>query len=74
MIPQNHPLDSLKTPFTEGGSHVNHSRNSISIPFSLSRENPIAKWPVEFAAQRDASTETTAVHFRSSVGGCLSEN
>jgi hypothetical protein len=28
--------------FTEGGSHMNCSRNSTSIPFSLSREKPIS--------------------------------
>ena len=53
---------------------MNCSRNSISSPFSFSREKPISKYPPEFVAQRDASTDTTAVHFRSSVGGCISEN
>src|SRR5262249_5119966 len=32
-----------------------------------------SKCPLEFAAQRAVSTDTTAVHFRSSVGGCISE-
>jgi hypothetical protein len=31
------------------------------------------RYPAEFAAQRDASTETSAVHFRSMLGGCISE-
>jgi hypothetical protein len=52
---------------------MNCSRNSISIPLSFSREKPIAKYPLEFATQREASTDTTAVHFRSIDGGCHSE-
>jgi hypothetical protein len=40
----------------------------------LSREKTTWKDPAEFAAQRDASTDTTALHFRSSVDGCISEN
>jgi hypothetical protein len=59
---------------TDGGRHVNCSRNSRSGPISLSREKTTWKDPAEFAAQRDASTDTTAVHFRSSVDGCISEN
>ncbi len=50
------------------------SRNSRSGPISLSREKTSSKDPAELAAQRDASTDTTAVHFRSSVDGCISEN
>src|SRR5216684_8963115 len=57
----------------ESGLHMNCSRNSISMPFSFNRENTISKRP-EVVAQRDASTDKTAVHFRSSVGGCISEN
>jgi len=59
---------------TDGGRHVNCSRNSRSGPISLSREKMSSNDPAEFAAQRDASTDTTAVHFRSSVDGCISEN
>ena len=59
---------------TDGGRHVNCSRNSRSGPISLSREKTTWKDPAESAAQRDASTDTTAVHFRSSVDGCISEN
>jgi hypothetical protein len=59
--------------FTESGLHMNCSRNSISMPFSFNRENTISKRP-EVVAQRDASTDKTAVHFRSSVGGRISEN
>src|ERR1700730_18226000 len=59
---------------TDGGRHVNCSRNSRSGPISLSREKTTWKDPAEFAAQRDASTDTTAVHFRSSVDGCISAN
>jgi hypothetical protein len=58
---------------TEGDDHMNCSRNSISIPFSLSRENPISKYPA-VVEQRDASAATIAVHRRSSVGGCMGEN
>jgi hypothetical protein len=53
---------------------MNSSQNSISRPISLSRENTISKYPVEFTAQRDASTDTTAVHLRCMVGGSISEN
>jgi hypothetical protein len=60
--------------FTAGGSHMNRSRNSISGPISFSRVKTISKNPLEFATQRDASTDTTAVHLRSRVGGCMSEN
>ena len=52
---------------------MNCSWNSMSGPFSISREKTIPKRP-EVVAQRDASTDKTAVHFRSSVGGCISEN
>jgi hypothetical protein len=58
---------------TAGDRHVNRSRNSISGPISFSREKTISKDPWEFAAQRDVSTDMTAVHFRSSVGGCICE-
>jgi hypothetical protein len=59
---------------TDGGRHVNCSRNSRLGPISLSREKTSSNDPEEFAAQRDASTDTTAVHFRSSLDGCISEN
>src|SRR5262245_1500948 len=59
--------------FREGDCHVNRCRNSISGPISFSREKTISKYPWEFAAHRDASTDTTAVHFRCIVGGCISE-
>jgi hypothetical protein len=49
------------------------SWNSNLSPFSFSRENAISKWPV-VVAQRRVSAETTAVHRRSSVGGCISES
>src|SRR5882724_6743735 len=52
---------------------MNVSRNSTSIPFSFSRENPISKDPVA-VMQRDASATTVAVHLRSSVGGRIGEN
>jgi acetoin utilization deacetylase AcuC-like enzyme len=42
------------------------------MAFSFNRENTISKRP-EVVAQRDASTDKTTVHFRSSVGGCISE-
>ena len=53
---------------------MNCSRNSSSIPFSFSRENPISKYPPELTAQRDASTDTTAVHLRSIDGSFHFEN
>jgi hypothetical protein len=59
----------LTATFTEGGDHSNFSEKSISTPVSFCREKPISKYPAEFIAQRDASTNTTAVHFRSIVGG-----
>jgi len=49
--------------FTEGGSHMSRSRNSISGPISFNRVNTISKYPLEFAAQREASADTSAVHF-----------
>ena len=60
--------------FTEDSSHLNCSRNSISGAPSFRRMKAISKYPVEFSAQRVASTDTTAVHFRCRVGGCISEN
>jgi len=59
--------------FTKGDSHLNRSRNSISGPISFRRVKTISKYPSELAAQRDASTDTTAVHLRSSFGGFISE-
>jgi hypothetical protein len=59
--------------FTEAGSHVNCSRKLISGPVSFSRAKPIPKRP-EVVAQRDASTDKTAVHFRSIFCGVISEN
>jgi hypothetical protein len=53
---------------------MNRSWNSASGAFSCWRKNPISKYPLEFVAQRDASTDTTAVHLRSKVGGCIAEN
>src|SRR5262249_5888945 len=53
---------------------VNFCENSISTPFSFCREKTISKEPVEFVVQRDASTATIAVHVRSQVGACISEN
>jgi hypothetical protein len=47
---------------------MNCSWKSMSGPFSISREKTIPKRP-EVVAQRDASTDKTAVHFRSSVDG-----
>jgi hypothetical protein len=58
---------------TDGGCQVNCSRKSISGPFSFSRENPISKFPT-VVAHCDASTDTTAVHFRPIVGGSIAEN
>jgi len=59
--------------FTEGGNHVNRFRNSTSGPTSLSREKTISNCPLEFGTQRAVSTDTTAVHFRSNVAGCISD-
>jgi hypothetical protein len=58
---------------TKAGFHVNCSWNSISSPFSFCREKTIPKRP-DVVAQRDASTDRTALHFRSIVGGCIAEN
>jgi hypothetical protein len=58
---------------TKSGFHTNCSWNSISGPISFNREKTIPKGP-EVVAQRDASTDKTAVHFRSSVGGFIFEN
>src|SRR5437879_2762175 len=58
---------------TKPDFHMNCSWKSISGPFSFNREKTIPKRP-EVVAQRDASTDKTAVHFRSIVGGCISEN
>jgi hypothetical protein len=59
--------------FTDGDDHVKRCRNSTSTPCSLSREKPTSKAPA-VVAQRDESTETIAVHFRSRAGFCISEN
>ena len=58
---------------TKAGFQVNCSWKSISSPFSFCREKTIPKRP-EVVAQREASTDRTAVHFRSIVGGRISEN
>src|SRR5439155_16062100 len=58
---------------TSSGRHMNCSRNSISTPFSFNREKTISKRP-DVVAQRDASTDKTAVHFRSKVGVFISGN
>jgi hypothetical protein len=63
----------LTDTFTDGGCHVNVSRKSTSSAFSFSRENVIWKFPL-VVVQWDASTDTTAVHWRSIVGGRISEN
>ena len=52
---------------------MNRFWSSISDPTSFSRQKTISKYPVEFAVHQDVSTDTTAIHFRSSVGGWLSE-
>ena len=59
---------------TAGACQTNRSRNSVSGAVSFSCENTMSKCPLEFAAQRDASTDTTAVHVRAIVGGCIGEN
>src|SRR6187549_2363761 len=59
---------------TAGACQTNRSRNSVSGAVSFSYENTMSKCPLEFAAQRDASTDTTAVHVRAIVGGCIGEN
>src|SRR5215467_9092042 len=38
------------------------------------RVKAISKYPLEFSVHADASTDTTALHIRSSVGGIMSEN
>src|SRR6516225_8812528 len=58
----------------EGADHMYCLWNSRSGAFSLSRVNTISKDPLESAAQADASTDTTALHMRSSVGGIIAEN
>ena len=45
----------------------------MSMPFSFNREKTISKRP-DVVAQRDASTDKAAVHFRSKVGGFIAEN
>ena len=59
---------------TAGACQTNRSRNSVSGAVSFSYENTMSKCPLEFAAQPDASTDTTAVHVRAIVGGCIGEN
>src|SRR5262249_44412450 len=49
------------------------SLDCVSGPNSCSRVNTISKVPVECAAQREASTDTLAVHLRCMVGGCIGE-
>jgi hypothetical protein len=56
-----------------GARQVNRSRKPTSGPFSFRRENPISNSP-PVVAQDAASTDTTAVYFRSSVGGRIAEN
>jgi hypothetical protein len=51
---------------------VNCSWKSTSTPFSFCRVKTIPKRPEE-VAQRYASTDRTAVHFRSIIGGCIGE-
>jgi hypothetical protein len=58
---------------TKAGFHVNRSWNSTSGPVSFNREKAIPNCP-EVVVQRDASTDKTALHFRSIFGGCISEN
>jgi hypothetical protein len=50
-------------------SRMTCSRNRIHGPFCFRRKNTISKYPPEFAKQRDASTDTTAVDFGSSTCG-----
>jgi hypothetical protein len=45
----------------------------MSNPASFDREKTIPKRP-EVVVQPDASTDKTAVHFLSRVGGCICEN
>jgi hypothetical protein len=52
---------------------MNFSWNVMSNPASFDREKTIPKCP-ELVVQPDASTDNTAVHFRSSVGGYICEN
>src|SRR5262249_11677249 len=58
----------------EGAHQTNCLRNSRSGAFSLSRVKTISKYPFEFSLHADASTDTTALHVRSSVGGITAEN
>jgi hypothetical protein len=64
----------VRSTFTVGGVQKNCSRNSRSGAFSLSRVNTISKRPLECGAQRDASTDTTAVQLRCSLGAFIGEN
>src|SRR5215475_6925682 len=52
---------------------MNCSRKSTSGAVSFRREKPTSKYPT-VVEQRDASTDTIAVHLRTRVGGCISEN
>src|ERR1700732_5058519 len=58
----------------EGADQANCLRNSRSGAFSLSRMKTMSKYPFEFSVHADASTDTTALHVRSSVGGIMAEN
>jgi len=58
----------------EGADQRNCLRNSRSGAFSLSLVKTISKYPLESAVHADASTATTALHVRSSVGGITAEN
>jgi hypothetical protein len=58
----------------DGGRHANRSLNSRSGAFSLSRVKTMSKYPPESVEHQEASTDTIAVHFRSNVGGIISEN
>src|SRR5215472_18090756 len=58
----------------EGADQRNCLRNSRLGAFSLSLVKTISKYPLEFSVQAEASTATTALQVRSSVGGVMAEN
>src|SRR6516225_3085268 len=58
----------------EGADQMNCLRNSRSGAFSLSRVKTISKYPLALSVQPEASTDTTALHVRSSVGDIMAEN
>src|SRR5262249_44556331 len=58
----------------DGADQIYCLRNSRSGAFSLSRVKTISNCPFESSAQAEASTDTTALHTRSLVGGIMTEN